>query len=356
MNFDVMSPLFKPVDRHQSGLIKQIGNRLFSGLRQLSTSSEKETDAWDIQEWQFPYDATVRDQLLFLVKFAVLAPSVLNRQPWRFRIANDRLLLYADTETTLPSFDPKRREITMSCGAALFHVRTAAKHYGFTPLVRSFPSMDEANLLAELAIGPVTAPTTLDEQLFMAIRKRRTHRKPFDALLVEDKAREGLEAAAEKEGAFLSFIDGPQRPVLAKLIGEAQRRLDQDEAYRSEVAKANVAAVGTVEKADGSRLFGDRSEDPEESAMKAPALAVLSTSTDTVPSWFCAGQAVDRLLLTAREFGLFASFMNQPTHFEDTRRSVSELTGKPVAQLILRIGYGSAPPPTPRKPVVAVSE
>jgi len=186
----------------------------------------------------------------------------------------------------------------------------------------------------------------------MAIRRRRTHRGELQPSPVEEIAREGLVAAAAGEGAILTFVEGDERVQVADAISEAQTRLDQDTAYKIEVAASNIPAVGSVEKSHRVLAFGEwlsQSVEPRLPAIQAPALAVLSTSSDTVPSWFSAGQAVDKILLTAREYGLFASFMNQPMHYEDTRKQVADAVGHDVPQLILRIGYASTPPPMPRK-------
>ena len=336
----------------RSSFLRQIGDRLLPGHRASASSEREGADPWNVDEWKFPHDGTAREQLLFLVNFAVLAPSVLNRQPWKFKVVDERLLLFADRERALPAFDPNRRELTMSCGAALFHIRTAARHYGFEPRIRTFPNMAEPDLLAEVTLGSRIATSTLDEQLFMAIRRRRTHRGELETSPVEDGARAGLVGAALAEGAILTFVDGQERTAIAEAISEAQKRLDDDSAYKIEVSASNIPAVGSVEKSHKVLAFGEwasQSVDPGVPAMQAPALAVLSTTSDTVPSWFSAGQAIDRILLTAREYGLFASFMNQPMHYEDTRKAVADAVGHDVPQLILRIGYATPPPPTPRE-------
>lgn len=337
-----------PLDRFRSTLIKQIGERIFAGLRQTTVSeSPDETEAWDIEEWRFPHAASVRDQLLFLVRYAILAPSVLNRQPWKFQVLENRLLLHVDTNRSLPAFDPDRRELIMSCGAALFHIRTAMTHFGFTPRVRTFPSMNDPNVLADIRFGAPTVPSSWDESLFMAIRKRRTHRKPFSDQPVDQVTRDGLVAAAAAEDSALTILTADRQAALAKLIGDSQDRLSSDEAYHREVNASAIPAVGSVESGEPT-VQPASAEDPATAALQAPILAVLSTTTDTVPSWLTAGQALDRVLLTAREFGLFASVMNQPLHFADSRRAVAQIAGQPVAQMILRIGYGSEPQATTR--------
>src|SRR5262245_29889216 len=46
-----------------------------------------------------------------LVQAGILAASPHNTQPWRFRIENDIMALYADPDRHLGSFDPFRREM-----------------------------------------------------------------------------------------------------------------------------------------------------------------------------------------------------------------------------------------------------
>src|SRR5687767_3698769 len=74
---------------------------------------------------------TARDVLRDAVRSAVRAPSSHNTQPWLFRLRGDDVLeLYADRSRALPVVDPRDRELTISCGAALFHVRAALRAAG----------------------------------------------------------------------------------------------------------------------------------------------------------------------------------------------------------------------------------
>src|SRR5687768_12101284 len=72
-----------------------------------------------------------RDALLDAVRQAVHAPSSHNTQPWVFHLRGDDVLeLYADRSRALPVIDPEDRELTISCGAALFHLRAALRSAG----------------------------------------------------------------------------------------------------------------------------------------------------------------------------------------------------------------------------------
>ena len=52
---------------------------------------------WQIKEDEFPHEGTIAAKLEFLLNYAVLAPSAHNTQPWRFRLVDDLVELYADS-------------------------------------------------------------------------------------------------------------------------------------------------------------------------------------------------------------------------------------------------------------------
>jgi hypothetical protein len=92
---------------------------------------------------------------------AAWAPSVHNSQPWLWRVGSRSIDLYADMTRHLTATDPQARDLLMSCGAALHHLRVAFRALGWTSTVRRLPSPSDPGHLAtiELArIGAATAP------------------------------------------------------------------------------------------------------------------------------------------------------------------------------------------------------
>jgi Nitroreductase family len=84
-------------------------------------------------------------------------------------------------------------------------------------------------------------------------------------------------------------------------------------------------------------------------------LALIVTESDDVTDWIAAGQAMQRVLLTATAAGLRASFLNQPIEISSMRLQLARalaLDGDP--QLLLRFGYGPNAAPTPRRPLADV--
>jgi nucleotide-binding universal stress UspA family protein len=55
---------------------------------------------------------------------------------------DDTVELYADRTRALPVIDPDDRELTISCGAALLHLRIALRHFGYAGAVATLPDSD----------------------------------------------------------------------------------------------------------------------------------------------------------------------------------------------------------------------
>jgi hypothetical protein len=83
-----------------------------------------------------------------------------------------------------------------------------------------------------------------------------------------------------------------------------------------------------------------------------PLVAVLGTVGDTPGDQLVAGQALQRVLLTATDDGLAASLVSQPIEVARAREQLRLALHQPgPPQMVLRIGYGLPGRPTPRRPV-----
>jgi hypothetical protein len=84
---------------------------------------------------------------------------------------------------------------------------------------------------------------------------------------------------------------------------------------------------------------------------EAPRLAVLSTAGGTRKDWMHAGQALQRVLLTATLRGIAAAPLTQPLETADAWLVRDPQAGTEQPQMILRLGYGLPVPASPRRPV-----
>ena len=68
---------------------------------------------------------TRNSDLVTAVEDSLKAPSVHNTQPWRWRFGRNDAELHADRGRQLTATDPEGRDLMLSCGAALHHLRVA---------------------------------------------------------------------------------------------------------------------------------------------------------------------------------------------------------------------------------------
>jgi hypothetical protein len=158
--------------------------------------------------------ALTADQVRTVVAAASLAPSIHNTQPWRWAGVDGGLDLYVDPARQLPVADPAGRQMLVSCGAALLHVRLAIRRLGLVAEVALAPSGEEGITTGAVpaarvrVVGqrpPAAAETALDD----AMERRHTDRRPFDGRPIPDDVVDALRVAAEAEGAWLATLADP---------------------------------------------------------------------------------------------------------------------------------------------------
>jgi nitroreductase len=300
---------------------------------------------------------------------AGLAPSVHNSQPWRFRIEAHRIELLADTARRLPITDPDDRELRLACGAALFNIRLGLLHRGVDPQVAIHPE-PQGNGIAVIRSGGPTRIGAEDEALYRAIRHRRTNRRPFLDQPVAASERHALVRAAEAEHCWLKVIgDRHSQADLPRLLLAAHRTqlgnprwveeftewISRSPADREGVTLASSGPVPEPQDIWVLRDFG-RGHAPVRRPGKdfesEPLIAVVTSYFDDPFAQVQAGQALQRVLLSATTLGLSASFLSQLVEVAEARTEVRRLLGGGLfPQAVLRIGYGSPVPPVPRRAV-----
>lgn len=308
-------------------------------------------------------------QLQALVQAATLAPSSHNTQPWLFRLAGQAIDLLADRTRALPVNDPDDRELTISCGCALFNLRVAAAAAGLQAQVEPWPDAADTDLLARVRLAPGRADQT-EAALQAAMAERRTYRERFAATAVDPMAVRRLVDAVHGEAASLAVLDtADKRLGAAALVAEGDAMLWANPSWRRELA----AWMHPRRRGDGLTLpalaipvaqmvvrtfdmgHGVAAKD-RQLADESPVLAVLTTVGDSPRDWLTAGQALQRLLLLGVQLGLQASYLNQPVQVATLRPKLQQLTGRPgYAQLLLRIGTPTqVKPAAPRRPLADV--
>jgi nitroreductase len=315
---------------------------------------------------------TVIDQTEFAagVAAAIQAPSMHNSQPWRFRLAGDRIDILADTSRTPPLADANGWAVRIACGAAAYNLQLAFAAAGHPVRVAWLPTVDDRRLMASLTPAPPRPPTPLQQRLIRSVPRRHSNRRPLREAAVPTEVRRLLIDAAREEGAWLELVVG-RIPVaaVAEIAHAAHRVLQRDQAYVTELAawsrRDDAAVDGIPTDAGGllaepqdllpQRPFSDLVRVPGKDYEQDPLVAVLGTLGDTALDHLLAGYALQRILLTITDAGLTSSMLSQPIEVPSAREQLRLAFGRyGTPQMLLRIGYGETGTSTPRRPMTDV--
>ena len=319
------------------------------------------------------------DSVYRLLEPVQRAPSVHNTQPWYFRIAaDDRIDICArfgdgaGAEFTmngngrLPVSPALRRELIISCGAALYNLRLAIRVTGHDLVVWLLPGDSGPLVLAsaEIVTGRTKRPTATEQELYDAIPRRHTNRWPYDDRHpVPPPILVAMQHAANKEGGHLRVLGRRQVRTWLRAAHDADHEQRDDQGYQPDLAQwtndgdsgVPAAAFGPpgtfgddhhlwrhlgrrkgyapirdfrprtdpgteeADEAEGPGGQDDRGKAETPRFERRPQLMVLSTDGDRPLDWLRAGQALQHALLTATRYGVSASFLTQPLELHDAR-------------------------------------
>ena len=287
------------------------------------------------------------------------APSIANSQPWRFAVGSDRIDVWTDLERQLPAVDPDGRQRLLSCGAAILNLRLAVAYLGFDPRTRLCPDPTSPEHVATVWRGAPRSATPDERQLYGMVHWRHTNRAEYRPNPLPAPVLRRLVTAVTEDSAQLRRVDGATEQ--AAVAGLIVRGVDI-EAHSPEVRREFARwltddpepAMGT---SVGSWLASpypmpaltgqDRLTPGERAGMTQLAehstLAVLHTAGDGPVDRLRAGQALQRLLLTATAYGVAVAFLNQPVEVPELRAELRTLLDTGVPQVLVRLGYARYP-------------
>lgn len=310
------------------------------------------------------------------VMLACRAPSLHNSQPWRWVADGACLHLFADRQRLLGAADPSGRELLLSCGAVLDHLRVAMAAAGWDAHTDRFPNADQPDHLARLDLARIPTPTEAQRLRAEAILRRRTDRLPFAVprnwAALESQLRNALGA----HGVTLDVVPDDAREQLADAsrLTEALRR--HDPTYQSElrwwtspfeldqgVPPSSRVAASETGRVDVARSFptagyGGRRPQIEQDHSK---ILVLSTRDDDRVDVLRCGEALSAVLLECTVVGLATCTLTHVTEVSPSRDLIRQITGQHgLPQLLIRVGRTPVNEqqgrPTPRRPLGEVLE
>jgi hypothetical protein len=315
-------------------------------------------------------DLETIDQIL---EIACRAPSIHNTQPWSWRVSKSRVDLYADFARQLVYADPQRRDLLISCGAALHHFEEAARAMGWASRVRRTPDPAEPRFIASIQLRPGVAPPDSRETL-EAISRRRTDRRQLTSWPVPAERLSALAMTGNRWGAqVLPILDESMKAQLERLTAHADELQRRNPGYVREINSSTTywadtgVPVGHIPRSSrraratvGGRLRfpnGVLDDTGSDDGPPADGMLLITTSSDDTVSRVRAGEALSAVWLQATRDNMSAVPLSQALEVAETRRVVQNdvLDDLACAQVVLRVGWVPAGrrqlTPTPRRDV-----
>ena len=324
-----------------------------------------QVNAWQVRETNFPRARDAAQKLAFLLRYAVLAPSSHNTQPWKFAIGRDEIALFINKDRWLRVADADQRELYTSLGCALENLLIAAENFGYRHQVTYFPEPSNLQLVAAVEFLDGGEPARFrPPELFAALTCRHTNHKRYEDRAVSAADRERLRAAVVEDGISLYLTDdmGVKRRV-DRLTNRADAHQFADPSFREELDYwIGEGAFGTpwllaklAQLAGGYLDSGGFAAKPDADVlMNAPVFGLLYSEENDRRAQVLVGQAFERLYLTATTLGLRLQPLSQLVAVPPTRDQLHGLLSVEhrFAQQPFRLGYAEPEPAhTPRRAI-----
>ena len=306
------------------------------------------------------------------VRFATLASSGHNTQPWRFRIGAYRVDVLPDFSRRTPVVDPDDHHLFVSLGCAAENLALASGARGRPGGLRFDPSSGGSVVFEFSGDGHANV-----SELFDAIPNRQCSRTDYDGRTVSAADLRKLTTAAAVPGVDLIVMtDWPQIDRIRDLVVAGNSAQMADGAFVRELKSwLRFSPRQAVETGDG--LFSASSGNPTlptwlgplafdfvfqaeaendkyaRQIALSPGIAVFVAQKEDREHWVLAGRACQRFALQATALGLKYAFINQPLEVADLRPALASLVGLPGRRpdLVVRFGHGPGLPYSARRPI-----
>lgn len=306
-----------------------------------------------------------------LLRFATLAASGHNTQPWLFRVGGNQIDILPDFARRTPVVDPDDHHLFVSLGCAGENLALAAAATGRPGELRFDPTT--MTVIFDFARGDARGST-----LFDAISRRRSSRTVYDGKPVSNADLRALADAAAVPGVDLVLItDVPKMTRLRDLVIAGNAVQMADKAFVRELRSwLRFSPRQAIEMGDG--LYSASSGSPTLPAWLGPiffdlmfnagaendkyarqiasssGIAVFVAEQADPAHWSQVGRACQRFALRATALGLSCAFTNQPVEVPALRPDLACLAGLPGRRpdIVMRFGRGPALPFSARRAVV----
>jgi hypothetical protein len=309
-----------------------------------------------------------------LVRYATLAASSHNTQPWKFQLEPGRIVILPDLSRRCPIVDPDEHHLFVSLGCAAENLVQAGQANGLMGEVTFDSKAGEAVRIALVPTKPLSSP------LFQAIPHRQCSRAAYDGRPLSNGDLKQLEQVGRGEGVMVYLLtEKKQIETVLEYVVEGNRAQIQDPAFVQELkAWIRFNDDEAVHTGDGlfSRSMGNPSvprwlgnlflklflkpkqeNDKHAKHIRSSAgLAIFVSEADDKSHWMEVGRCYERFALQTTALGIRTAFVNQPVEVTALRAQFASVLGfgNQRPDLVVRFGRGPEMPKSLRRPIDSV--
>lgn len=322
-------------------------------------------EAWDIAVEDFAKQKTDYNKLLFFLRFAILAPSSHNSQPWEFSIDTDNfsISVYKSQSRTLPVGDPNDDLSYISIGCAIENIVIMADYFEFLTQV-VYEENNNTDLCASLHFTKKIDTTDVSNHLALYITKRVVNRGKYKDEPIPDSFLETVENLNSENYRIIFNTD--KKSILGKLINDASINLMNSKLFRKELSchvknnfthsRVGIPAFGMNIPSLPSllapvlvRIFNmdklNKNQNEVLFTKYTPAVVIITSKTDTKKDKIVCGQLYEKIALLAIKENIKTSPWGAPTVHKDTQQSIQKILDiKFYPEFLFRIGYNNSDP------------
>ncbi|WP_321332385.1 Acg family FMN-binding oxidoreductase [uncultured Bacteroides sp.] len=312
-----------------------------------------------------------------LVASAIKAPSGHNTQPWLFRLQENAIEVRPNLKNELAVVDPENRELYISIGCAVENLCVAATQKGYRPT----PTIQKENDSTYIIRVGLEKQKATDNPLFAPIAVRQTNRSVYNGQMIAADTVQLIQEIAKEEGVkFYMYKNGEAAfDTLTEYIRQGNEIQMTDKDFKNELLnwirfnKSHAAQMGnglttaTMGSPGMPKFIGKplvkaflkpktQNKSDIRKVESSSHLVLFTISENTPKEWILLGQTLERFLLETTRLGIVNAYMNQPCELKPLVEKIKEklLPDGEYPMMIVRLGYASPMPYSPRKSVESV--
>jgi hypothetical protein len=335
-------------------------NGNISEEKNVTIMPKKNYKAWQVNPNGLTSSHSSQEKLLYFARYAILAPSGHNTQPWLLTPWGDSLILSINPSHYLSGDGSGLLSVEpyISLGTFIETFTQAARGFGYEVNVRLFPKKEQ------VALFTIKDTCNPEPALLDAITARVSNRHPFktDAInpnfikKLTNNTLLGVAATPVTSRADIDFIKEQSGFAIASIMSQQPYRDELSTWVRVNHTRrhdgmpgfthgfGNVVSLLSKQAIKKGLSPGKQVKKAMSLIDKSGALIIIRGTEDTKEAFINAGRYYARTCIAATEAGFASSVLAASTIDPTTREAVKQhfkLTDRPI--IVLRIGTATVP-------------